>query len=184
MNSNLDWEMQKLEVKWKKCLRCTIGSYAFSHVVGEGSVPAKYLFVGEGPGVSEDVLGIPFIGKSGKLLREALKTSGFLPNEFYITNLVACRPCDQKSGPNRAPTDVEILNCSERLEELAKLVKPKLIVAVGSVAGDWLSEILSNYRMIKIKHPAYILRSGGEKGELYKNWLASIKFLRKLIKEK
>lgn len=180
MTANLEFKMIQHELKWNKCRKCPIGSKAFKHVVGEGAYPATYLFVGEGPGISEDVLGLPFIGKSGRLLRGALENAEFNPNEYYITNLVACRPCNSKNGPNRAPNGAEILNCSERIESLLKIVQPKIIVAVGAVAGDWIFEMYSQYRIRSIKHPAFILRNGGEKGSLYKDWFDTIKFIKKI----
>src|SRR5258706_6610462 len=126
--------MDALKERWDACTKCEIGTFSFQHVFGEGAIPARYLLIGEGPGISEDVLGQPFIGKSGKLLMSAFQKSGFRRSEMYITNLVACRPCDSKQGKNRAPHDYEILNCSDRIRNIIKFVRPKLIISVGSVS--------------------------------------------------
>jgi len=149
---------QAIAETWSACKRCKIGLFAFNHVFFDGSEKARVMFVGEGPGVSEDALGIPFVGPSGRLLREALKKVGL--TSYCFTNLVACRPCDNPHGPNRAPTSEEILNCDDRLRTTVALVKPKLLVAVGQVPMTWLTENFSGYRIRKIKHPAYILRNG------------------------
>jgi uracil-DNA glycosylase family 4 len=168
----------EVEAKWNSCRRCTIGRFAHKHVFFDGSPTAKFMFIGEGPGVSEDALGIPFIGRSGRLLREALKLAEFSEHEFCLTNLVACRPCEGQRETNRAPNIEEVLNCEDRLRETISAVKPKILIAVGNVPMQYLSEGFSNYRIKKIKHPSYILRGGGTKSAEYLNWFRSIKELK------
>jgi DNA polymerase len=168
-----------LEERWAQCHKCRIGSWAYKHVFGCGAVPARYLFVGEGPGVSEDVLGEPFVGKSGRLLKQVLYALGFKPKQLYITNLVACRPCNGPKDSNRTPTQEEINNCSKRLHSIILLVNPKIIVAVGNTAII----NLENFRQFNIRtihHPAYILRNGGENGPEFEAWVDSIREIKKL----
>jgi len=172
-------KLLELEERWTSCQRCRIGSWAFRHVYGMGAVPAKYLFVGEGPGVSEDVLGEPFIGKSGRLFRQVLQALNFKAKDFYITNLVACRPCNGPGKPNRAPEPLEINNCSKRLNEIILHVKPKIIVAVGNVAMQNL-ENYSQFHIHQIRHPAYVLRNGGQNGPEFESWVDSIRQLKRL----
>jgi uracil-DNA glycosylase family 4 len=172
-------KLLELEERWNSCQRCRIGSWAFRHVYGNGAVPAKYLFIGEGPGVSEDVLGEPFVGKSGKLFRTILKELGFKDSQMFITNLVSCRPCDGPGKPNRAPDQLEINNCSRRLQEIMLHVKPKIIVAVGNVAMVNL-ENYSQFHIRKIYHPAFILRNGGKNGPEFDAWVDSIRQLKRL----
>lgn len=179
MNSDLETLVQK----WEDCNRCVIGNYAFKHVFGNGHHPAPFLFVGEAPGVSEDVIGNPFVGPSGKLLREALILAGYKNSDYFITNLVACRPTDKLGGKNRAPTHVEIGNCSSRLRAIISLVKPKIIVGVGNVSGAELEDKYSGYHIHRIRHPAFILRNGGRKSSLYRPWIKELKLVRYLKKE-
>lgn len=167
--------------KWATCTRCKIGAWAHRHVIGEGMIPAPMLFVGEGPGVSEDALGIPFVGLSGKLLKYALAEAGVGPELVYYTNLVACRPCDSPSKTNRPPSKTEVANCSERLEKIVFLVRPQIIVAVGSCPSKYLGASYRTYPVRTISHPSYILRNGGKGGALYKPWLSSIKFILNLL---
>lgn len=171
--------MRGLETKWARCRKCRIGSWAFQHVFGKGAVPAKLLFVGEGPGVTEDALGEPFVGKSGRLLRSVLQHI-FKKNEYYVTNLVACRPCDGPGEPNRAPDPGEIRNCHNRLASIVHLVDPEIVVAVGNVAMDELDRFY-NGRLVKIYHPAYVLRNGGRNGDLFAEWVESIHRIRRAL---
>ena len=179
--SNERKAMDGLEKKWDECRKCRIGSWSFQHVFGEGAVPAKFLFIGEGPGVSEDALGQPFIGRSGRLLRQVLRIVGFTEKDFFITNLVACRPCDGPGSTNRAPTYDEVWNCHNRVREIVHLVKPKIIIAVGNVAMEHIED-LSQYWTVKIRHPAYILRQGGMKSEEFNKWYDHIKEIYKAVK--
>lgn len=171
-------QVETVAKTWEACRACVIGSFAFRHVFGKGTTPAKFLFIGEGPDVSEDALGEPFVGPSGRLLREALGEAGFCSSDIFITNLVACRPTDKLGGNNRAPTHEEIRKCSPRLKAIISLVKPLLIVAVGNVADAELQENYSNHHIWKIRHPAFILRHGGKSSEMYKAWLKELKSIR------
>lgn len=171
----------KIMKKWSKCTACKIGTWAHRHVIGEGVIPAAIMFVGEGPGVSEDALGIPFVGPSGRLLKAGLADAHILPDMFYLTNLVACRPCDGPSKQNRAPSRTEVANCTDRLRTLTMIVRPQIIVAVGAVPAKYLGECFLGYPVRAIAHPSYVLRNGGIRGPLYKNWLSSLKFISNLI---
>lgn len=158
---------------WKACEACMIADWAFQKVFFDGSVTPYWLFCGEGPGVSEDALGQPFVGASGRLLREALDLVGFPHIAYALTNLVACRPCDSPRGDNRTPNQTEIENCSDRLRGLIDILKPRILVAVGRVAAVQLSDNY-NLPMRSILHPSFILRRGGRKAKEWKDWLLSL----------
>ena len=89
---------------YKKCLQCPLGFLGRTNVVfGEGNPDANLLFIGEGPGKEEDLQGRPFVGRSGQLLNRALGLVGISRPDVYITNIVKCRPPN-----NRAPLPIEI----------------------------------------------------------------------------
>lgn len=169
--------IDKLAQKWSPCVTCPIGVWATKKAFISGSREPKFLFIGEGPGVSEDALGEPFVGPAGNLLRAALKEAGFLPREMAMTNLIACRPCDSAGGPNRAPNAMEVSNCSERLEETIQILKPKVLIAVGNVPHQFMERYRGHF---KIYHPSYILRNGGRKAKQYPDYVKSLQKLRRV----
>jgi len=154
------------------CKNCNLHLKKNNYVFGEGSLNADIMFIGEGPGEQEDRVGIPFIGPAGNLLTSIIE-NGMKINrkDVYITNIVKCRP-----PGNRNPLDIEISNCINYLYEEIKIVNPKIIVALGSVAlrsllphysgitkhrGVLLTLVLDNgskYSLIPTFHPSYLLR--------------------------
>ena len=150
------------------CQRCNLAKHRTKQVVGRGYIPADALFIGEGPGTSEDTLGIPFVGPSGRLLDEAIQdTQAFhvtVPR-YYITNTVQCRPCDSKDGPNRQPTSEEAWQCWSNLEAIHRKVKPKEIIYLGKVAEKFCKKAWPHG--VLFYHPAYLLRRGGTGTPLY-----------------
>jgi uracil-DNA glycosylase family 4 len=143
-----------------KCTGCDLSCSRRNIVDGAGQREPLLLIIGEAPGKEEDFTGMPFAGRSGKLLRAVLAENGFPDGTYYLTNTVKCRPPD-----NRDPTPSEIAACSGWLSEEFQHVKPRAVVALGKiaqaaaraaiVAGD-LSEALPLHNL---HHPAYILRS-------------------------
>ncbi|MFH1453696.1 MAG: uracil-DNA glycosylase [Armatimonadota bacterium] len=111
------------------CRKCSLCSGRKNAVPGEGSLKADIVFVGEGPGADEDIQGRPFVGRAGKLLSELLKGINLEREDVYITNIIKCRP-----PGNRNPKDEEIEICMPYLRDQIKLIKPKLICALGSFA--------------------------------------------------
>lgn len=165
-----------LAVDWADCEKCPIGCFAKNKVFGDGVVPAKYLFIGEAPGREEDLKGEPFVGRSGVLLRKTMCSIG-LSDDFFMTNIVACRPTDSVGGPNRPPKLQEIDNCNDRLLRTIKIVQPDVIITVGKIA-DFIIDLMRDEfkcRVETIKHPAYILRHGGEGSKMYDAWVSQIK---------
>lgn len=169
-------QTRALVKEWKDCKLCPIGKVARSHVFYRGNLEAKVAFIGEGPGKSEDILGEPFVGRAGKLLDQAIRDAGQQPDEAFFTNLVACRPCDGLRKPNRAPSEAEVANCSDRLRKTLQIVLPGVIVWLGKVpqhysdkhrGAPWLSFFLP--------HPAWILRCGGVGSEQYSKYVLKLR---------
>lgn len=165
--------------EWKDCSRCQIGEWAKHHVFGRtphtkfkrGTVVpvvwADILFIGEGPGRAENARGLSFIGPAGKILDAAMPDSIRTGKvSAYITNVVACRPCDERTGPNRQPTTLEMVECWPRLEETIKVLRPAGIVLLGKVAQGFVArhrdyEGIYQDRLLNLSHPAWIGRMGG-----------------------
>ncbi|EHR78644.1 DNA polymerase [Thermococcus litoralis DSM 5473] len=118
--------MKKLEEKIKACKKCPLGELRTNAVPGSGSYDAKIMFVEEAPGYWEDQKGLPFVGRAGKVLDELLESIGLRREEVYITNVVKCRPPN-----NRDPTEEEIKACSPYLDKQIDIIRPKVIVPLG-----------------------------------------------------
>jgi len=118
------------------CTRCPLYSSRTRAVPGEGPLNASIMFVGEAPGRSEDLEGRPFVGSAGKLLDSLLSSIGVERDGVYITNVVKCRP-----PGNREPFDSEVRACNPYLRRQISIIKPKIIVALGRIAGRTLYEM-------------------------------------------
>jgi uracil-DNA glycosylase len=112
-----------------KCTKCPLSSTRVRAVPGEGPADAAILLLGEGPGRSEDLTGRPFVGAAGKLLDVLLKEAGLSRADVYITNVVKCRPPE-----NRRPTPAEADACRPYLERQLLLVGPRIVVLLGDSA--------------------------------------------------
>jgi DNA polymerase len=154
------------------CARCKLAGLGRSQVVvGMGDPHAALMFVGEGPGAEEDRQGLPFVGRSGKLLDQLLlEELGITRDRVYITNVVKCRPPD-----NRDPEADEIASCNPWLERQLDLVDPAVVVTLGKFASQLLLQTkqgITKLRgasypfgervLVPTVHPAYVLRGGGE----------------------
>jgi len=114
----------------KGCQLCPLSKSRLHAVPGEGPDRAELMIVGEGPGREEDLQGRPFVGRAGKLLTSALEEAGFRREEIFITNVVKCRPPE-----NRTPTEDERDICtSTYLVRQIELIKPKFILLLGNTA--------------------------------------------------
>ena len=176
-----NWAELKAQVK--ECTSCALRSGCTQTVFGVGDEQAEWLFVGEGPGADEDALGEPFVGQAGKLLDNMLMAIGLKRgNNVYIANVVKCRP-----PSNRTPEPQEIATCLPYLEQQIALIKPKLIVALGKTAATALlgrEATLGSLRgtihdyhgtpLIVTYHPAYLLRSPGEKAKAWQDLCAAV----------
>lgn len=149
--------------RWNDCRACPLGELARKHVIGEGSLPADMFILGEAPGRTEDLLGRPFVGQAGRLLKEMLHESfrGLdKPLSHYITNTVACAPwVDRHRITYREPTKKEAEACQERVSSLLSESQARLIVYVGQVSKRYFKPPKGIISII-ITHPAAILRKG------------------------
>lgn len=196
-SEELDTTNAQPEVSWenlnqrvKKCQKCALYKTRTNVVIGTGAHDADLMFIGEAPGAQEDLTGEPFVGKAGKLLNEMLFAVGIKRDAVYIANILKCRPPN-----NRDPSTDETIQCVGFLQQQIKLIQPKLMVAVGRVAAQYLLKTtesmgklrqrLFNYGteatpLIVTYHPAYLLRSPTEKHRAYEDLLFIKKHLSKL----
>ena len=126
------WQSHKQ--KWSTCTQCSLCSSRRSVVLARGHIPADILFVGEAPGASEDVLGLPFTGPAGHLLNGIIEASGATEYRYALTNLVACIPRGEDYEKTTEPPRESIKACEPRLVEFVRICKPRLIVCVGALA--------------------------------------------------
>ena len=176
-----NWE--ELEEVVKQCRKCRLCETRKNVVFGVGNREADIMFIGEGPGADEDARGEPFVGKAGKLMNMAFDMLGVKREEVYIANIVKCRPPN-----NRNPQDDEAENCLDYLRNQVILVKPKIIVLLGSVAlknvlgkeygitasrGKWLER--KGILYMPTWHPAALLRDENKKIDFIKDLKQVIK---------
>ncbi|MBI3756631.1 MAG: uracil-DNA glycosylase [Deltaproteobacteria bacterium] len=164
--------LAELRAEIGDCRRCKLCHGRTQIVFGVGDPHAELVFVGEGPGRDEDLKGEPFVGRAGQLLTEIItKGMKMRRDEVYICNVVKCRPPE-----NRNPEPDEIAACEPFLMRQLELIKPRLIVALGTFAAQTLlktktpiSRLRGNwhtYQGIKLMptlHPAYLLRNPADK---------------------
>ncbi len=167
--------LKKLNKACIKCTSCDLSKTRKNVVVGKGNEEAHIVIIGEGPGEQEDIMGLPFVGRAGKMLDTALASVDIDPlKDCYITNIVKCRPPD-----NRKPNPLEVEACMPWLSEQINLLRPKIIVLAGSTAvqsflgikepisqirGQWIEK--NNIKYMPIFHPSYLLRNPSkEKGK-------------------
>ncbi|MFQ5999784.1 MAG: type-4 uracil-DNA glycosylase [Candidatus Bathyarchaeia archaeon] len=125
--------MEQVEAEVKACRKCGLWKRRKNAVPGEGNLDAAVMFVGEAPGHWEDVKGQPFVGSAGKLLDEFLSKVGVSRSEVYITNVVKCRPPE-----NRDPLLSEIETCTPYLDRQIRIIRPKFIVTLGRHAASYI----------------------------------------------
>lgn len=116
------------------CTRCQLNESRDRVVFGAGDPDADLMFVGEAPGAEEDRTGLPFVGRSGRLLDQLLAEIGVTREEVFIANVVKCRPPD-----NRDPASAEIEACRSYLERQVQLIEPRLVCTLGNFATKLLS---------------------------------------------
>lgn len=179
----LDTIKQKVAV----CKLCELHKTRTNTVFGTGNPQAEVVFIGEAPGANEDLQGEPFVGRAGLLLNAMLKSIGLSRDKIYIANILKCRPPN-----NRDPLPTEVGLCTPYLRQQIATIQPKLLVAVGRIAAQSLlntTESMARLRgrsyeygetkipLIVTYHPAYLLRSPGEKKKAYADFLMITKYL-------
>jgi len=163
----LDVDLAGLEKMVAGCTKCGLHETRTNTVFGEGSPSARLVFIGEAPGRDEDMQGIPFVGRAGKLLDRMIAAIGFTREEIFIANILKCRPPN-----NRDPKEDEVTACGKYLARQIELIDPVVICALGRVAGQnllgtraplrVLREGIHHYNGIRVVvtyHPAALLRN-------------------------
>ena len=125
----MNQELETIKQNVIKCTKCDLCKTRTNAVPGKGNFQSDVIFVGEAPGRNEDKNGEPFIGVAGKKLSIALNEAGISRDEVYITNIVKCRPPN-----NRVPNTDERDTCKEYLKQEISIIKPKLICILGNTA--------------------------------------------------
>lgn len=157
------------------CTRCALSAGRNQLVFGDGDPNARLMFVGEGPGADEDAQGLPFVGRAGQLLNNMIAAMGLSREQVYIANIVKCRP-----PQNRVPEPVEANTCTPFLFRQIDVIRPEVIVALGSTAATYLLGAKSplsalrgrlhqarGTKLIVTYHPAYLLRDPRQKKEAW-----------------
>jgi uracil-DNA glycosylase len=139
---------EDIKTKVVNCKLCKLCLTRNNAVPGHGNLDTKILFVGEAPGKNEDKMGLPFVGFAGKILEEALKKAGFERSDVYITNVVKCRPPN-----NRVPEKDEIATCLQYLKKEIQIISPNIVCILGATA---LQSIL-NLKSLTIYHGKIII---------------------------
>ena len=167
--------LEDVSAQLGECTRCKLHQGRQNIVFGTGDPRARLMFVGEAPGEDEDQQGLPFVGKAGQLLSRMIEAMGLPREAVYICNTVKCRPPN-----NRNPEPDELSACEPFLKGQLAAVKPEVIVTLGKFAAQALlrddtpiSRLRGQWRsyqgiaLMPTFHPAYLLRSPGEKGKVW-----------------
>lgn len=183
----LDWPALRSCVS--ECRRCSLHQTRTQTVFGVGDTAAHWMVVGEAPGSEEDRQGEPFVGAAGQLLTAMLAAIDLPRESVFIANILKCRPPD-----NRDPKPEEVAECLPYLHRQVSLVQPRIILAFGRVAAQNLLGTDTplgklrgavhrfgalNTPVIVTYHPAYLLRSPGEKRKAWED----LKFARQTYSE-
>ena len=180
------------------CQRCKLAKLGRKQIVfGTGDPDAELMFIGEGPGADEDQQGLPFVGRAGQLLNNMITAMGLKREQVYIANIVKCRP-----PGNRTPERDECETCSPFLMRQIRVVRPKVIVALGATAAknllgvnDSMASLRGRFydflppraltdagepfdcKLAVTYHPAFLLRDPRQKAETWKDLQMVMKFL-------
>lgn len=185
--AEMNWET--LEKTVRSCTRCALHETRTQAVFGVGNRAAQWMVIGEAPGADEDRQGEPFVGRAGQLLNTMLNAMGLAREQVFIANILKSRP-----PGNRDPRPEEVRACIPYLYRQIELVNPRLILCVGRIAAQTLLETdttigklrgklhrLGNGRpMIVTYHPAYLLRSPGEKRKSWADLLLALQTFERL----
>jgi len=166
-----------LAARVRACTLCGLHRGRTQTVFGVGKRDARLFVIGEAPGADEDRQGETFVGRARQLLNEMLRSIGLPRAEVYIANILKCRPPN-----NRDPEPSESATCTPYLEQQIELVQPRVLLAVGRIAAQWLLQTdtpigrlrgravsygARNTPLVVTYHPAYLLRSPLEKAKAW-----------------
>jgi uracil-DNA glycosylase family 4 len=175
--SDIAARWQDLQAQVRECTICGLCQTRTQTVFGVGQQRAELMVIGEAPGQDEDEQGEPFVGRAGQLLNSMLRAMGHPRETVYIANILKCRPPN-----NRNPNPTEVASCMPYLQQQIELIQPRMILAVGGIAAQNLLATdvpVGRLRgqvhrlgeratpLIVTYHPAYLLRSPGEKRKVW-----------------
>lgn len=171
----LGWK--ELESSCLACMKCDLGKTRTNVVIERGSRTAPVMLIGEGPGEQEDKQGRPFVGAAGKLLDLLLSALMLEEKDYYICNIVKCRP-----PGNREPTEEEAMSCLPWLRNQTALIRPRIMVCMGATAmkyiidrnakitqirGRWIER--KGFWIMPTFHPAALLRDVSKKALMFED---------------
>lgn len=181
-----DWAL--IDTAIQQCESCELARHCTQKVPGAGDRKAELMIIGEAPGHDEDLQGEPFVGRSGQLLEKMLAAIGIAREQVFITNIVKCRPPD-----NRDPRVEEAEQCRAYVNAQVKLIRPKVVLALGRVAAQNLLDSKqpvgkliqqmhslpgSDIPLKVTYHPSYLLRTPSAKAIAWQD----MKLLQRLLK--
>jgi uracil-DNA glycosylase len=186
--ATMGWD--ELAATVKACTACALHSTRTQGVFGVGNRQAQWMVIGEAPGADEDRQGEPFVGRAGQLLNSMLKAIGLAREQVFIANILKSRPPN-----NRDPKPEEVRACIPYLFRQIELIDPKLILCVGRIAAQTLLDtntpigklrgtlhrIAGDRPMIVTYHPAYLLRSPGEKRKSWADLLMAMRTFEQIL---
>jgi uracil-DNA glycosylase len=176
------------------CQSCELHQTRTQTVFGVGNPQARWMFIGEAPGMEEDARGEPFVGRAGQMLNAMIRALGMSRDDVFIANILKCRP-----PGNRDPKPSEATSCRSFLERQVALVDPMLVIAVGRIAAQSLLATdtpiaklrgkvhafgARHWPLIVTYHPAYLLRSPGEKRKAWQDLLQARQLFARLERER
>jgi len=171
-------ELEVLRSAVEACRQCGLCETRTNVVFGAGKSDARLMFVGEAPGRAEDEQGEPFVGRAGKVLTKMILAMGLEREDVYIGNILKCRPPD-----NRTPTLEEMAVCLPHILRQIQVIQPEIVCALGATALKGLlrdpgaaigrmrgrSIAWQGIKLMPTYHPAYLLRSPGEKRKTWED---------------
>jgi DNA polymerase len=188
--ASMDWDALVNSVR--SCTKCALHATRTQAVFGVGNRKATWMVIGEAPGADEDKQGEPFVGRAGQLLNSMLRAMGLAREEVFIANILKSRP-----PGNRDPRPEEVRACIPYLFRQIELVNPTLLLCVGRIAAQTLLETdtpIGKLRgrlhrvgpgrpMVVTYHPAYLLRSPGEKRKAWADLVLAMQTYQRLAQE-
>jgi DNA polymerase len=172
-------KLKAIAERLQGCTKCALAGGRTNVVPGQGDPMAELVFVGEGPGETEDRTGLAFVGKAGELLTKMIAAMGLTRDQVFICNVVKCRP-----PGNRPPAPDEMATCLPYLEEQLAIIQPRVICALGKTAAIGLGLIRPTDALARARgrfhkwhqtpvmvtfHPSYLLRTPGDKRKAWED---------------
>ncbi len=179
IDTPLQENLTALRAAVARCTACTLHKTRTQTVFGTGNPQADLMLIGEAPGFYEDKKGEPFVGRAGQLLNAMLQAIGLDRHTVYIANILKCRPPN-----NRDPLPEEVSQCTGFLTKQIELIQPKLLLALGRIAGHYLLDTQTSLSQMRGKlhsygsqatplivtyHPAYLLRNPRDKNKAFQD---------------